>query len=86
MRKTISKEVNSTIVKVARMKMFNGIPEAVVLPDVIMLGNVSAEKAQKEVHKEFGKDVTVFTVESKKEVYEMSIEEFIKVASVKEVE
>jgi hypothetical protein len=83
MRKTLVKEVTSTTVKVARMEIENGQPIAVNLPDVILLGNVSLEKAQKIVNKEYGGG-TVFGVQAETKTYVMSVEEFIKVASLKE--
>lgn len=79
MRKTMKKEVTKTTVKIARMVVGeNGLPEAQKLDDVIMIGNVSVEKAQKQVNKDFNFPVTVFGVEADTEVYEMAVEDFIK--------
>lgn len=82
----MTKEVTSTTVKVAKMQMENGVPKAVTLPDEIILGNVSMEKAQKELSKKLGAGVTVFGVEPNTIVYEMPVEDFIKVAKVKQDE
>ena len=61
----------------------NGLPVAEVLPDMILIGNVSQEKAQKIVAKEHGSNVTVFGVEPSTETYVMDVEEFIKHARLK---
>jgi hypothetical protein len=82
-RKTMTKEVTSTTVKVAKMVMVEGSPKAETLPDEILIGNVTLENAQKHVSKKMGAGVTVFAVEPKTDVYEMSVEEFIKVATLR---
>jgi hypothetical protein len=83
MRKMMSKEVTSTIVKMAKMEMVEGLPQAVTLPNEVMLGNVSVERAQKEATKKHGAGVTVFEVLPETTVYEMPVEDFIKLATVK---
>ena len=83
MRKMLTKEVTSTTIKLAQLTMVEGKPEAVTLPDEIILGNVSLEKAQQFVNKKHGAGVTVFSVEADTKTYEMSVEDFIKVASLK---
>jgi hypothetical protein len=82
-RKTMTKEVTSTTVKLARMVMVEGAPNAETLPDEILIGNVTLENAQKAVTKKHGAGVTVFAVEPKTDVYEMPVEEFIKVATLR---
>lgn len=86
MRKVITKEVTSTTVKVAKLQMVDGTPQAIKIQDVVLLGNVSQEKAQKEVEKLHGKGVTVFELQSVTKTYEMPVEEFIKHATLKEAE
>jgi hypothetical protein len=83
MRKLLTKEVTSTRVKLAKMEMVNGQPEAKWLEDEILLGNVNLEKAQKEITKKHGQGVTVFEVTADTKVYEMEVEKFIELASVK---
>jgi hypothetical protein len=85
-RKTMTKEVTSTNVKLAKMVMVDGSPSAETLPDEILIGNVTLENAQKHVTKKHGVGVTVFAVEPKTDVYEMSVEEFIKVATLRKDE
>jgi len=85
MRKTMTKEVTKTVVKVTEVKSVDGQPVAERLEDVTLLGNVSLEKAQRIVAKEFaGRNVTVFEVETNTQVYELPVEEFIEIARVKE--
>lgn len=84
MRKKMTKEVTKTTVKVAEMVVNEqGLPVAQPLEDVILIGNVSVEKAQKAVNKQFDKNVTVFGVETDTQVYEMDVEEFIKHATLR---
>lgn len=67
------------------MELVDGMPKAVELPDEVLLGNVSMEKAQRLLNKKYGEPVTVFSVEPETLVYELPVEEFIKIAKVKEV-
>lgn len=83
MRKYMTKEVTKTTVKIARMEIVDGLPQAVTLPDEILLGNVSEEKAQKELRRKYDFPVTVFAVQPETEVYEMSVEDFLKHATLK---
>jgi len=79
----MSKEVTKTVIKVATMEMVEGLPVAKPLDDVTMLGNVSLEKAQKEMNRLIGHNVTVFNVQPETVTYELAVEDFINVASVK---
>jgi len=83
LRKMLTKEVTSTTIKIGKIEMVDGTPQVATLENVVLLGNVSHEKAQKEVEKLHGKGVTVFELQSDTKVYEMPVEEFIKVASLK---
>lgn len=80
----MTKEVTQTTVKLAKMIMENGTPKAIELPDEVLLGNVSLEKAQRLMNKKYEKPVTVFAVQPETKVYEMKVEDFIKVATLKE--
>jgi hypothetical protein len=83
MRKMMTKEVTKTIVKLGKLEMVEGSPQAVMLPDEVILGNVSVEKAQRILNKKFETPVTIFGVSADTEVYEMAVEDFIKVATIK---
>lgn len=80
MRKTMTKEVTFTTVRLAHMEMVDGLPVAKPLADEVVVGNVSMEKAQKEMNKKFETTVTVFEVLPETKVYQMSVEDFIKIA------
>ena len=81
-RKTMTKEVTKTTIKLGKIEMVEGTPKAVNLPDEIVLGNCSPEKAQKLMNKKHGV-VTVFEVVPETQVYEMDVMEFIKIAKLK---
>lgn len=85
-RKTMTKEVTKTTVKLAVMEIVEGVPTAVTLPDETLIGNVSPEKAQKELNKKHGQSVTVFSVVPETTVYTMDVEKFIEYADVKQPE
>jgi hypothetical protein len=83
MRKMMTKEVTKTNVKVAKMEVKDGQPVATPMPDEIMLGNVDLEKAQRAMTKKLGSGVTVFQVVPSTETYELPVEEFLKIATIK---
>lgn len=83
MRKMMTKEVTKTTVKIAKMEMVDGTPKAVALPDEIILGNVTMEKAQKIVNKRHETPVTVLEAEANTEVYELPVEKFLEIATLK---
>jgi hypothetical protein len=84
MRRKMTKEVTKTTVKVARtIQGENGLPQVERLEDVILLGNVDTEKAQKLVAKRFDFPVTVYAVQADTEVYQMDVERFIELAELK---
>lgn len=85
LRKMMQKEITKTNVKLAKMDLQDGQPVAIPLPDETLLGNVSLEKAQKEMSKKH-QGATVFSVEPDTVTYEMSVEDFIKHATIKEVQ
>lgn len=84
-RKMMTKEVTKTTIKLGRIEMVEGAPKVVSLPDEIVLGNCSLEKAQKLMNKKHGV-VTVFEVIPDTNVYEMEVERFIELAKLKDTE
>ena len=83
MRKFMTKEVTITEVKIAKVGMDeNGLPTVEQMEPKTVLGNISKEKAQTLVTKEFGMGVTVFAVETITQVYKMKVTDFIKVAEL----
>lgn len=80
----MTKEVTSTTVKSARIEVQNGLPTAIELEPIILLGNVDVEQAQKKVTKQYGAGVTVLEVEANTELYELEVEKFIQIARLRE--
>lgn len=86
MRKIMTKEITKTKVRVAKMKVVDGQPQLENLPDETLLGNVSMEHAQKLMKKKHGESVTIFGLEADTNVYQMPVEEFLQLATIKEKE
>lgn len=84
MRRIMTKEVTKTTVKISEVINVDGVPQANELEPLVLLGNVSLEKAQKEVSKKFGANVTVFEIKPETQTYEMDVTDFIKYARVKQ--
>jgi len=85
-RKTMTREVTKTTITVAKMEIKEGNPVAVALPNRTFIGNVNVEKAQRLIEKDYNYQVTVLEVNPETKVYEMSIEQFIEMANVKQAE
>jgi hypothetical protein len=83
-RKMMQREVTTTFVKVAMIKMVDGEPKLETLPEEELIGNVSPEQVQRMMNKKYGQPVTVLEVFADTKVYEIALEDFIKYASVKE--
>lgn len=81
----MTKEVTTTTMKIAKIETRNGEPVIVELEPEVMLGNMTMEKAQRELNKKYGYPVTIFQLTPNTRVYELPVEEFIKVATLKEV-
>jgi hypothetical protein len=81
--KMVTREITSTTIKVADMQIENGQPVAVALPDEVLIGNVTLEKAQKELNKKYGRTVTVFGLTVNTHSYEMPVETFLEFATIK---
>jgi hypothetical protein len=84
MRKLMTREVTTTTLTLAKMEMVEGKPVATPLEKEVLIGNVSIERAQAHAKKKHGAGVTVFEVVADTKSYEMSVEDFIKHASLKE--
>ena len=84
MRKTMTREVTKTTIKVAKLEMVDGEVKTIVLPDEIVIGNVRLERAQRMMNKKYGEPVTVLQVIPETIVYQMPVETFIEHATVKE--
>lgn len=84
-RLTMTKEVTLTEIVLAKMGRKDGKSYAEDLPNEVMIGNVPFGKAQERMKEKYGEGTVVFEVHPKTLVYEMSVEDFIKVASIREV-
>jgi uncharacterized protein (DUF2164 family) len=82
--KMMQREVTSTKVEFAKLTVVEGQPE-VTKDSSILVGNVDAEKALKILTKEMGSGLTILSTEVETQVYEMSVEDFISFATIKEV-
>jgi hypothetical protein len=82
MRKYMTKEVTKTTVKLAKMDINDkGLPVAIELAPVVMLGDITQEKAQKIMNKKHDEVVTVYAVETVTQKFKMEVEEFLKYAT-----
>lgn len=84
MRKMMSKQVTMTTCTIAKLEYIDGKPKIKELPKETLLGNVSMEKAQKELNKKYGSPVTIFELTPNTFTYEMPVEDFIKLSTLKE--
>ncbi|HWI49887.1 MAG TPA: hypothetical protein VNU45_16870 [Rummeliibacillus sp.] len=82
--KMMQREVTSTNVEYAQLKVVEGQPE-VSKETKVLVGNVDAEKALKILTKELGSGVTILSTEVDSQIYEMPVDDFIQMATIKEV-
>ena len=84
MRKMMTKDVTLTQILASIMVVENGNPVAKLLPPVTLLGNVSIEKADKEIALRYKKGpVFIYSHEVVNVTFEMAVEDFINHATVK---
>lgn len=84
MRKMMTKEVTFTTIQGCYIEVDkSGKPEMVELAPIQIMGTISNAKAQKMLNEETGRNVTITSMDEETNVYEMAVEEFIKVASIK---
>lgn len=81
MRKYMTKLVTQTIIQCAKMETKDGQPVAIPMDDVVLLGNLSLKRAQKEIKKEYGDNVVALSAKARTIRYEMAVEDFISVAT-----
>jgi hypothetical protein len=77
------REVTTTTVKCAKLTAQDGTAVIENLEDEILIGNVKPETAQKLLNKKYGTPITILEIYPETNQYEMPVEEFIKVATVK---
>lgn len=85
MRKSITKNVSMTNVKVAKYEIDeDNQPITVILPNETFIGQLSKEKVMKLLSSKYSEDIFVYEIKYILNTYEMDIEEFIKYARLKE--
>lgn len=84
--RTITREVTKTTVVSGKVQMTeSGEIESVLLPEIVLVGNRDVRQAQRHIDKLYpDEQVTALSVQAETTVYQMPIEEFIKVATIKE--
>ena len=82
-RKMMYREVTKTTVKCAKLTVEEGTAKIENLEDEVIIGNISQEAAQKQLNKKYGQAVTILEIFTDTATYEMSVEDFIKVATIK---
>lgn len=80
MRKFMTKEVQFTTVKSAKMELVAGMPKAIPMEDITVLGKLSQDKSVKEVQEKYGPTALPYKVETFTKIYKMSVEEFVQLA------
>jgi len=84
-RKTMTREITTTLVKSAQIIMEDGEPKAISLPDESFVGNLSMEQAQRRINKMY-ENATVTEVQADTQTYEMPVRQFMEQATIKEVQ
>jgi hypothetical protein len=86
MRKTMSKEITTTTLKLGKIKVLDGTPIVEQLPDETLIGTPNDKLIGRMMSKKHGAGITVYSKEVNKLVYEMSIDDFIKYGTLKTCE
>ena len=82
MRNTITRTMATSEIHAYRMVMKEGNPEVETLPVLTMGGKATVKDAEKALRKQYGKDapVVVSNIVVNEDVYEISVEDFMKYA------
>jgi hypothetical protein len=80
MRKTIVRTITATTIKSANVVFEKGKPVAKDNNPITVNGVIAEDKALKEVRKAYGETAQVTEITSVDDVYEISVEDFIKYA------
>lgn len=81
-RHFINREITTTKVTAAKMTMVDGLVTTEQLEGITLVGNVSLEKANKEVKKIYGEGATAFSVEANTHKYRIATDVFVKHAEI----
>jgi hypothetical protein len=85
-RKMMTKEITHTTVRIAAMKVENGEVKIVKLPEETLVGNVKQEVAQKMLNKKYGEPIAILEIFANTTVYELPVEDFLKIATIRVAE
>ena len=82
MRNTITRTMATSEIHAYRMVMKEGKPEVETLPVLTIGGKATVKDAEKALRKQYGKDapVVVSDIKVNEDVYEISVEDFMKYA------
>lgn len=84
-RRMMTRDITRTTVTIVKNEMVEGQVKTVVLPNEVFLGNVKLERAQRLVDKKYvGERVTVLEVDVETTTYELEVEKFLEMATIKE--
>lgn len=79
-RKTIVRTITATTIESANITFVNGNVDAKPNAPIVVNGTITEEKALKEVRKEYGATAVVVKLSEVNDVYEISVEDFLKYA------
>lgn len=82
MRNTITRTMATSEIHAFRLVMKEGKPEVETLPVMTIGGKATVKDAEKALRKQYGKDapITVSKIDVREDVYEISVEDFMKYA------
>jgi hypothetical protein len=83
LRKVMTKEITFTTFSVAKMEYKNEELTIVPLPNEVVMGNISEEKALKSMIKKYKANVSVFNLTTQNVTYQMDVSDFIKYGEIK---
>lgn len=81
MRKTIIRTITATTIESAIVTFKDGKPSAKNNEPITVNGVIAEDKALKEIRKKYGENAQVTGIKSVDDVYEISVEDFIKNAT-----
>lgn len=82
MRKTIVRTITATTIQSVKLQFVNGKAELIDNEALTLNGKVDEATALKVIRKEYGENAQLKSVEETTNVYEISVEDFIKHATI----
>lgn len=82
MRKTIVRTITATTIQSVQLKFINGKAELIDNAPLTLNGKFDEATAFKTIRKEYGENAQLKSVEETTNIYEISVEDFIKHASI----